>query len=74
MGKICNIHMYFESEDLPVCAWVSRGHTQRLSTEGMNQLFGHLHCLGVRAKEDQKDFDGFIPELPPKAEVQPSVL
>lgn len=44
---------------LPVCAWVSRGHPQRLSVQGRNQLFGHLHCLESRVQEDQKDFEGF---------------
>lgn len=44
---------------LPVCAWVSKGHPQRLSKQGTNQLFGHLHCLEIRAKEDQKDFKEF---------------
>lgn len=44
---------------LPVCPWVSRGHPQWLSIQGTNQLFGHLHCLESRAKEDQKGFEGF---------------
>lgn len=44
---------------LPVCVWVSRGHPWSVSIQGTNQLFGHLHCLEIRAKEEQKGFEGF---------------
>lgn len=59
VGKICNIHIILKVGILPVCAWVSRGHPWWLSIQGTNQLFGHLHSLGSRAKEDQKGFEGF---------------